>query len=195
MTTIFHHHYCIYNNLHDHHHHHCIYNNLHDHHHHYIGIEVRFADPLDPSNFEKLIDEKTRLIYGETLPNPYLRVFPIQEVADIGKRYGIPLIIDNTASPILCKPIKHGASIVIHSLTKFIGGHGNSIGGIIIDSGNFDWKFNNGLQQPNLNEPDLSYGGVIWSDAIPVLTGANIPFIIRARVVLLRDLGTFIILI
>ena len=155
-----------------------------------IGIEVRFADPLDPSNFEKLIDEKTRLIYGETLPNPYLRVFPIQEVADIGKRYGIPLIIDNTASPILCKPIKHGASIVIHSLTKFIGGHGNSIGGIIIDSGNFDWKFNNGLQQPNLNEPDLSYGGVIWSDAIPVLTGANIPFIIRARVVLLRDLGT-----
>lgn len=153
------------------------------------GIEVRFVDPIDPSNFEKLIDDKTRAFYGETLPNPYLRPFPTKEVADIGKKYGIPLIMDNTASPIIAKPLEHGAAIVIHSLTKYIGGHGNSIGGILIDGGNFDWKHNNGSRQPFYNQPDPSYGGVIWSEAIPVLTGANIPFIIRARVVLLRDLG------
>ena len=101
------------------------------------GIEVRFVDPTDPENFAAATDEKTRGYYGESCPNPYLRIFPIKEVADIGKRYGIPLIIDNTASPILCKPLEHGAAIVMHSVTKFIGGHGSSIGGIIVD-GKFD---------------------------------------------------------
>jgi O-acetylhomoserine (thiol)-lyase len=152
------------------------------------GIEVRFADPADPKNFEKLTDEKTRAYYGETLPNPYLRVFPIKEVSDIGRKHGIPLVMDNTAAPVICKPLAHGAAIVLHSLTKFIGGHGTSIGGIVIDGGNFDW-IKDRKRQPLLNEPDQSYGGAIWTDAVPVLTGANIPFVIRLRVVLLRDTG------
>jgi len=152
------------------------------------GIEVRFADPADPKNFEKLTDDKTRAYYGESLPNPYLRVFPIKEVADIGKKRGIPLIVDNTASPVICKPLNHGAAVVCHSLTKYIGGHGTSIGGIIVDGGNFDWTKDR-ERQPLMNEPDQSYGGAIWADVVPQLTGANIPFAIRARVVLLRDLG------
>ena len=156
-----------------------------------MGIEVRYADPTDPENFAKAIDDKTRLFYAETLPNPSLRVFPIKEVADIGKPLGIPLIMDNTACPVICKPIDHGAALVMHSLTKFIGGHGNSIGGIIIDSGNFDWSVNKD-RQPNIWQPDQSYHGAVWGDAVPQLTGANIPFIIRARVVLLRDLGSAI---
>ena len=152
------------------------------------GIEVRFADPTDPKNFEKLTDDKTRAYYGESCPNPYLRVFPIQEVADIGRKKGIPLIIDNTAAPVLCKPLAHGAAVVMHSLTKYIGGHGTSIGGIIVDGGNFDWTKDR-KRQPLMNEPDQSYNGAIWADVVPKLTGANIPFAIRARVVLLRDLG------
>jgi O-acetylhomoserine (thiol)-lyase len=143
---------------------------------------------LIQKNFEKLTDDKTRAYYGETLPNPYLRVFPIKEVSDIGRKKGIPLIMDNTAAPIICKPLEHGAAIVMHSLTKYIGGHGTSIGGIIVDGGNFDW-IKDRKRQPLLNEPDQSYGGAVWADAVPVLTGANIPFVIRARVVLLRDLG------
>ncbi len=152
------------------------------------GVEVRFADPADPKNFEKLTDEKTRAYYGESCPNPYLRVFPIKEVADIGRKKGIPLFIDNTASPVICKPLAHGAAVVMHSLTKYIGGHGTSIGGIIVDGGNFDWTKDR-KRQPLMNEPDQSYNGAIWADAVPQLTGANIPFAIRARVVLLRDLG------
>jgi O-acetylhomoserine (thiol)-lyase len=153
------------------------------------GIEVRFADPADPANFTKLTDEKTRAYYGETLPNPYLRVFPIKEVSDIGRKHGVPLIMDNTAAPVICKPLEHGAAIVLHSLTKFIGGHGTSIGGIVVDGGNFDW-IKDRKRQPLLNEPDQSYGGAIWSDVVPQLTGANIPFVIRLRVVLLRDTGS-----
>ena len=152
------------------------------------GIEVRFADPSDPKNFEKLTDEKTRAYYGESCPNPYLRVFPIKEVADIGKKHGIPLIIDNTAAPVICKPLEHGAAVVMHSLTKYIAGHGTSIGGIIVDSGTFDWV-KNPKRQPLFNEPDPSYNGAVWGRDVPKLTGANIPFAIRARVVLLRDLG------
>ena len=154
-----------------------------------LGIEVRYADPRDPSNFEKLVDDKTRAFYAETLPNPYLRVFPIKEVADIGKKYSIPLIMDNTAAPLLCKPIEHGASVVIYSLTKFIGGHGTVIGGALIDGGNFDWT-TKPERQPQFNEPDNSYGGVIWGKAVPDLTGANVSFAVRARVTLLRDLGS-----
>ena len=153
-----------------------------------LGIEIRYADPSNPENFEKLIDDKTRAFYGETLPNPYLRVFPIKEVSDIGRKHGIPLIIDNTSSPVICKPLAHGAAVVMHSLTKYIGGHGTSIGGIIVDGGNFDWV-KNAKRQPLFNEPDPSYNGAVWGRDVPKLTGANIPFAIRARVVLLRDLG------
>jgi O-acetylhomoserine (thiol)-lyase len=154
-----------------------------------LGIEVRYADPADPKNFEKLVDKNTRAFYGETLPNPYLRVFPIREVSDIGKKYNIPLIMDNTAAPVICKPIEHGAAIVIHSLTKYIGGHGTVVGGSIVDGGNFDWTADP-KRQPLFNTPDDSYGGVIWGKAVPELTGANVAFAIRARVCLLRDLGS-----
>ncbi len=119
------------------------------------GIEVRFVDPADPENFAKATDDRTRAYYGETLPNPKLEVFPIAEVANISKTFGIPLIVDNTAAPILARPFDHGAAIVVHSLTKYIGGHGTSIGGVIIDGGNFDWEaFPE--RQPALNTPDDS---------------------------------------
>jgi len=150
------------------------------------GIEVRFVDPLDPNNFLEATDEKTRAYYGETLPNPKLNIFPIKEVADIGRKLGIPLIIDNTASPIISRPIDHGATIVVHSTTKYIGGHGTSIGGIIIDSGKFDWEsFKE--RQPLLNNPDPSYHGAIWTEAVKPL--GPIAYILKARVTLLRDVG------
>src|ERR1019366_8350384 len=104
------------------------------------GIEVRFVDPIDPNNFRRATDERTRAYYAETLPNPKLTVFPIAEVAAIGRNLGIPLIVDNTAAPILCRPLDHGAAVVVYSTTKYIGGHGTSIGGAIIDGGNFDWE-------------------------------------------------------
>ena len=153
-----------------------------------LGIEIRYANPVDPYNFEKLIDKNTRAFYGETLPNPYLRVFPIKEVSDIGKKYNIPLIMDNTAAPVICKPIEHGAAVVVHSLTKFIGGHGTVIGGCLVDGGNFDWTADK-KRQPMFNEPDASYGGAVWGEVVPQLTGANVSFAVRARVCLLRDLG------
>ena len=154
-----------------------------------MGIEVRYANPENPKEFKELSDSKTRLYYAETLPNPSLRIFPIEEVSKIGIDSGIPLIIDNTACPVICNPIDYGAAIVLHSLTKFIGGHGTSIGGVIIDSGKFDWSIDK-KRQPNIWEPDESYHGTIWGEAVPKLTGANIPYIIRNRVVLLRDLGS-----
>ncbi len=153
-----------------------------------LGIEVRYADPSDPKNFEKLVDNKTRAFYAETLPNPYLRAFPIKEVSDIGRKHNIPLIMDNTASPVICKPIEHGAAVVVHSLTKYIGGHGAVIGGCLVDGGNFDWIADK-KRQPLFNEPDASYGGAVWGEVVPQLTGANVAFAVRARVVLLRDLG------
>ena len=100
---------------------------------------MRFADPSDPMNFLKLTDDKTRGYYAETLPNPKLNVFPIEEVSNIGRKNGIPLIVDNTAAPITCRPFDFGAAIIVHSLTKWIGGHGSSIGGVIVDGGNFNW--------------------------------------------------------
>ena len=154
-----------------------------------LGIEIRYADPKDPNNFEKLVDDKTRAFYGETLPNPYLRVFPIEEVSDIGRKYNIPLIMDNTAAPVICRPVEHGAAVVIHSLTKYIGGHGTVVAGSIVDAGNFDWTADP-KRQPLFNEPDASYSGAIWGKVVPELTGANIPFAVRARVCLLRDLGS-----
>ena len=152
-----------------------------------MGIEVRFVDPADPQNFLNATDDKTRAYYGEVLPNPSFEVFPIQEVADIGRPLGIPLIVDNTAAPIICKPIEHGAAVVIHSTTKFIGGHGTSIGGIIIDSGNFDWESAGAERQPALNTPDPSYGGAVWVDAVKPL--GPIAYVLKARVTLLRDMG------
>ena len=155
------------------------------------GIDVRFADPSDPDNFKKLTDEKTRAYYAETLPNPKLTVFPIEEVANIGRSFGIPLIIDNTAAPTSCRPFEYGAAVVVHSLTKWIGGHGTSIGGAIIDGANFDWtKFPD--RQPIFNQPDPSYWGWVLGKVVPEVLGANITFAVRARFVLLRDLGSAI---
>jgi O-acetylhomoserine (thiol)-lyase len=150
------------------------------------GIEVRFVDPADPENFRRATDAKTRAYYAETLPNPKLTVFPIAEVANIGRPLGIPLIVDNTAAPLLARPFDHGAAIVLYSTTKYIGGHGTSIGGIIIDGGNFDWAAHP-ERQPLLNSPDNSYHGAVWTEAVKPL--GPIAYIIRARVVLLRDLG------
>ena len=151
-----------------------------------MGIEVRFVDPEDPQNFINAADAKTRAFFGEVLPNPSFKVFPLNEVAELGKAEGIPLIVDNTAAPIICKPIDHGATVVVHSTTKYIGGHGTSIGGIIIDSGKFDWeKFPD--RQPQLNTPDPSYHGAVWTEAVKPL--GPIAYILKARTTLLRDMG------
>jgi len=151
-----------------------------------MGIEVRFVDPADPQNFINATDDKTRAYYGEVLPNPSFEVFPISEVAELGRPLGIPLIVDNTAAPVICKPFEHGAAIIIHSTTKFIGGHGTSIGGIIVDSGNFDWELFPD-RQPALNTPDASYGGAIWTEAVKPL--GPIAYILKARTTILRDMG------
>jgi len=151
------------------------------------GLEVRFVDPSDPENFRRATDDRTRAYYAETLPNPKLTVFPIAEVAAIGREYGVPLIADNTAAPLLVKPLEHGAAIVVYSTTKYIGGHGTSIGGAIIDGGNFDWeKFPE--RQPALNTPDPSYHGAVWVEAVKPL--GPVAYIIKARTTLLRDLGS-----
>ena len=131
-----------------------------------MGIEVRFVDPTDPENFKKATDENTRAYFGENLPNPRLQVFPIKEVSEIGRPLGIPLIVDNTAAPIFCRPFDHGAAVTTYSTTKYIGGHGTSIGGLIIDGGNFDWESAGPDRQPNLNLPDPCYNGVVWTEAI-----------------------------
>ena len=152
-----------------------------------MGITVRFADPSDPEAFRRATDDRTRAYYAETLPNPKLAVFPIGEVAAIGRELGVPLIMDNTAAPIICRPLDHGAAIVVHSTTKYIGGHGTSIGGMIVDGGNFDWTAH-AKRFPTLNRPDPSYHGAVWTEAVKPL--GPIAYIIRARVVLLRDTGS-----
>ena len=151
-----------------------------------MGIECRFVDPKDPENFRKATDDKTRAYYAETLPNPKLEVFPIGEVAAIGRELGVPLIMDNTAAPILCRPFDHGAAITMYSTTKYLGGHGTSIGGILIDGGNFDWEAH-ADRFPLLNQPDPSYHGAVWTQAVKPL--GPIAYIIKARVTLLRDEG------
>jgi O-acetylhomoserine (thiol)-lyase len=151
-----------------------------------FGVECRFVDPTDPEAFAKATDEKTRCYYAETLPNPALEVFPIKEVADIGRKLGIPLIMDNTAAPLICRPLDHGAAIVMYSTTKWLGGHGTSIGGALVDGGNFDWE-SGGDRFPSLNQPDPSYHGAIWTEAVKPL--GPIAYILRARVILLRDVG------
>ncbi|NLY74842.1 MAG: homocysteine synthase [Firmicutes bacterium] len=149
-----------------------------------LGIKVSFVDSSDPANFEKAITPKTKAIYGETIGNPKLDVLDIGAVADIAHRHGIPLIVDNTTVPYLIRPIEHGADIVVYSATKFIGGHGTSIGGVIVDSGNFDWT--NG-KFPLIAEADPSYHGLNFVEALKPL--GNIAYIVKARVCLLRDMG------
>jgi O-acetylhomoserine (thiol)-lyase len=150
------------------------------------GLEVRFVDPADPENFRRAIDEKTRAYYAETLPNPKLVVPPLEEIAAIGREYGIPLIVDNTAAPLIARPFDHGAAIVVYSSTKYLGGHGTSIGGLIVDGGNFDWQ-RFPQRQPALNTPDPSYHGAIWTEAAKPL--GPIAYVLKARTTLLRDLG------
>jgi O-acetylhomoserine (thiol)-lyase len=149
-----------------------------------LGIKVVFVDSTDPANFERAITSKTKAVYGESIGNPKLDILDFEAVADIAHRRGIPLIVDNTSAPYLIRPIEHGADIVVYSATKFIGGHGSSIGGVIVDSGNFDWT--NG-KFPLIAEPDPSYHGLNFIEALKPL--GNIAYIIKARVSLLRDLG------
>ncbi|MGI9371980.1 MAG: O-acetylhomoserine aminocarboxypropyltransferase/cysteine synthase family protein [Hyphomicrobiales bacterium] len=151
-----------------------------------MGIEVRFVDPKDPEAFRRATDEKTRAYYAETLPNPKLNVFPIAEVAAIGEELGVPLIMDNTASPVICRPFDHGAHIIVYSTTKYIGGHGTSIGGMIVDSGKFDWE-THATRFPMMNEPDPSYHGAVWTEAAKPL--GPIAYVLKARVTVQRDLG------
>ncbi len=146
-----------------------------------MGITVHFVDPADPENFRKAITPKTKALYAETIGNPKCDILDIEAVAKIAHDNGLPLVIDNTfATPYLCQPIKHGADIVVHSATKFIGGHGTAIGGIIVDSGNFNWA---GGKHPLYTEPDAAYHGLKYADL------GNLAYILRARVSLLRDLG------
>jgi len=147
-----------------------------------LGIDVTFVDLADPESFRRAIRPNTKIIYGETLGNPRINVFPFDEVAKIAHEYGIPLMIDNTfPTPYLCRPFEWGANIITHSTTKFIGGHGTSIGGAIVDGGNFEWKGN--PRFPNFNTPDPSYHGVVYADL-----GAP-AFILKTRVQILRDIG------
>lgn len=151
-----------------------------------FGIEVRFVDPADPQAFAAASDDRTRAWYAETLPNPKLEVFPIAEVAALGRGMGIPLIMDNTAAPVICRPLEHGAAVVMHSTTKWIGGHGSSIGGIVVDGGNFDWSAHP-ARFPTLNQPDPSYHGAVWTEAAKPM--GPIAYILRMRTCLLRDIG------
>jgi O-acetylhomoserine (thiol)-lyase len=151
------------------------------------GITTRFADHRDPASFEPLIDDKTKAIFVESLGNPQGNVTDIARVAEIAHRHGIPLIVDNTvASPFLLRPIEHGADIVVHSLTKYLGGHGTSIGGAIVDSGKFPWAEHK-ARFKRLSEPDVSYHGVVYTDAF-----GPAAYIGRARVVPLRNMGAAI---
>lgn len=154
-----------------------------------FGIETRFVDADDPQAFARATDERTRAYYAESLPNPKLEVFPIGEVAEIGRRFGVPLIVDNTAAPLIIRPLEHGAAVVVYSTTKYIGGHGTAIGGAIIDGGNFPWA-EHAARHPNINEPDRSYQGKTWIEKAEAI--AFHPYILRARAVLLRDLGAAI---
>ncbi len=145
------------------------------------GDRGRFVDPTDPEAFARATDDRTRAYYAETLPNPKLIPFPIAEVAAIGRKFGIPLIMDNTAAPLLVRPFDHGAAVVMYSTTKYIGGHGTSIGGVVIDGGNFDWEAHP-TRQPMLNTPDPSYHGAVWSQAVKPL--GPIAYILKMRVTL-----------
>ncbi|WP_313078932.1 O-acetylhomoserine aminocarboxypropyltransferase/cysteine synthase family protein [Pulveribacter sp.] len=148
------------------------------------GIEVRFADPRDPASFARLIDERTKAVFCESIGNPLGNVTDIRALADVAHAHGVPLIVDNTvASPYLLRPIEHGADIVVHALTKYLNGHGNSIGGAIVDSGKFPWAEHK-ARFKRLNEPDVSYHGVVYTEAL-----GPAAYIGRVRVVPLRNMG------
>ncbi len=150
------------------------------------GIETTFVDPSDPQNFERAIKSNTKLLYGETLGNPNSDVLDLEAVSAIAHKHGIPLIVDNTfATPYLLRPIEHGADIVVHSATKFIGGHGTVMGGVVVDSGRFDWAANDKF--PGLSQPNPSYHGVVFTEAAGALA-----YIIKLRTTLLRDQGAAI---
>ena len=149
-----------------------------------IGIQVRFADYRDPASFAALIDERTKAIYCESIGNPLGNVTDLAALADVAHAHGIPLIVDNTVpSPALCRPFEHGADIVVHSVTKYLGGHGTTIGGVIVDSGKFPWA-QHAKRFKRLNEPDVSYHGVVYTEAF-----GPAAYIGRARVVPLRNMG------
>ena len=152
-----------------------------------LGIEVRFVNPDDPQAFVNATDERTRAYFSETLANPRLVVPPLDRIAAAGRDKGIPLIVDNTAAAWIARPFEQGVAVVVHSTTKYIGGHGTAIGGMIVDGGNFDWEaFPE--RQPLLNEPDPGYHGLVWArDTKPI---GPVAYILRARAVLLRDLGS-----
>ena len=152
-----------------------------------FGWETRFVDADDPANVAAAIDDKTRVVFIESLANPGGVVSDIQAIADVAHAGGVPLIVDNTmATPALCRPFEHGADIVVHSTTKFLNGHGNAIGGVIVDSGNFDWKAQSD-KYPSLTQPNGSYHGAVLVDALEPI--GPIAFIIGCRVLGLRDLG------
>lgn len=149
-----------------------------------LGIQTRFANPAHPESFAALIDERTKAIFCESVGNPLGNVTDIAALADIAHAHGIPLIVDNTVpSPYLCRPFEHGADIVVHSLTKYMGGHGTSVAGAIVDSGKFPWAQHK-ARFPRLNEPDVSYHGVVYTEALGAAA-----YIGRARVVPLRNMG------
>ena len=156
-----------------------------------LGIQVSFVDGDDPENFRKAVKSNTKAFYGEGLGNPRLNILPFAEVAKIAQEIGVPLIVDNTAlSPYLNRPFEHGANVVVHSATKHIGGHGTSIGGIVVDGGNFNWG--NG-KFPGFTEPDMSYHGLPHWEAFKAFApagGANIAFIMKMRLQFLRDVGS-----
>ncbi len=147
-----------------------------------LGITVRFADPADPENFRKAIGPGTKALYLESIGNPKLDVPDFEAIADIAHEHGIPLVVDNTVSPLLFRPFDHDVDIVVYSATKFIGGHGTSIGGVVVDSGTFDWTSG---RFPEFEEPDPSYNGLVYHKAF-----GNLAYIVKLRVQLLRDLGT-----
>jgi O-acetylhomoserine (thiol)-lyase len=152
-----------------------------------FGIEVRFVDPDRPEDLEKHVDDKTRLVFAETIGNPKINVVDIRAWADAAHAQGLPLIVDNTApTPYLCRPFDLGADVVVHAATKYIGGHGTSIGGVIVDAGSFDWAAH-ADRFPGLTKPDGAYHGVVWTEAV-----GNLAYIIRARTVLLRNTGAAI---
>ena len=152
-----------------------------------MGITTRFADHRDPESFGRLIDDKTKAVFCESIGNPLGNITDFAAIAAVAHRHGVPLIIDNTVpSPYLCRPIEHGADIVVHSLTKYLGGHGNSIGGMIVDSGKFPWA-EHAARFRRLNEPDVSYHGVVYTQAL-----GPAAYIGRARVVPLRNMGACI---
>ena len=158
-----------------------------------LGIDVTFVDAMDPDSFRKAVRPNTKAFNGEGLGNPALNIFPFEEVAKIGREVGVPVIVDNTClSPILNRPIEWGINVVVHSATKYIGGHGTSIAGMVVDGGNFDWG--NG-RFPGLTEPDQSYHGLVHWDAFkafPPAGGANIAYVMKMRLQLLRDAGACI---